>query len=33
VPIGNLLAVPVNLPVLFFSSGLGLASAVRNKSD
>jgi predicted permease len=28
VPIGNLLAVPVNLPVLFFSAGLALASAL-----
>jgi predicted permease len=28
VPIGNLLAVPVNLPVLFFSAGLTLASAL-----
>jgi predicted permease len=28
VPVGNLLAVPVNLPVLFFSAGLALASAL-----
>src|SRR5206468_1025703 len=28
VPIGNLLAVPVDLPVLFFSAGLALASAL-----
>jgi predicted permease len=28
VPIGNLRAVPVNLPVLFFSAGLALASAL-----
>lgn len=28
VPIGNLLDVPVNLPVLFFSAGLALASAL-----
>src|SRR6476659_8785503 len=28
VPVGNLLAVPVNLPVLLFSAGLAMASAL-----